>query len=152
MEVIHHNPFRILGLPVSASTREITKRVSDLEMYIEMGKAVRYETDYPFLSPIERTIDTVRNASNQIETMESRFFYSLFWFCEGNSGDGLALDELREEKIDTAIRLLNQLSHLDINKSFSSAKNLSVLYLALGRNNGTSLSKTSQKALCGQAR
>ena len=69
--------------------------------------------------------------------MESRFFYSLFWFCEGNSGDGLALDELREEKIDTAIRLLNQLSHLDINKSFSSAKNLSVLYLALGRNNGT---------------
>jgi hypothetical protein len=135
MEVIHNNPFRILGLPVSASEREIAKRVSDLEIYAEMGKSVSYETDFPFLSPVERSLDTVRHASNQIETVESRFFYSLFWFWKNNSGDDLALDVLKDGNIDTAIKLLEkQLSgNMDVSKSYSSAKNLSVLHMALAR-------------------
>ncbi len=153
MEVIHNNPFRVLGLPVSASTREITKRVSDLELYAEMGKTVCYETDYPFLSPVERTIDAVKDAANQIETMESRFFYSLFWFWEGNIGDELAFDELKEAKIDTAMKLLKKQSDSSASEkslsllyqeafkyggngasTFSSEKNLSLLYMALARN------------------
>ena len=38
MELILRNPFRILGLPVTASSREVAKRVSDLEMFAELGK------------------------------------------------------------------------------------------------------------------
>ena len=78
MEAIHCNPFRVLGLPIDASEKEIVKRISDLEMYAEMGKSKSYDSDYPHLSPIVRTIDTIRNASNQIETSDSRFFYSMF--------------------------------------------------------------------------
>ncbi len=139
MEVIHNNPFRILGLPVTASTKEITKRVSDLEIFAEMGKTKRYETDYHFLSPIERTVDTVRKASNQIETMEGRFFHSLFWFWEGNSSDELALDVLKDGKVETAVRLWEkQLSNgTDVSKSYSSVKNLSTLYMALARNHNS---------------
>ena len=140
MDAIHNNPFRILGLPVTASTREITKRVSDLEMYAEIGKTVRYDTDYHFLSPIERTVDTIKNASNQIETMESRFFYSLFWFWEGNSGDELALEVLKEEKVGRAVSLLKKQlsSSMDTSRAYSSAKNLAILYMALARNHNDS--------------
>jgi hypothetical protein len=134
VDVIHNNPFRILGLPVTASTKEIAKRISDLEMYIEMGKPVSYASDYPFLSPVGRTKDTVQNASNQIETLESRFFYSLFWFWEGNSVDGLAFDVLKEKKVDRAIILLESQRSEGVSRFYSSAKNLSVLYLALARN------------------
>lgn len=138
MEVIHKNPFRILGLPVSASEREIAKRVSDLEMYAEMGKAVNYETDFPFLSPLDRSLKSIQNASNQIESPESRFFHSLFWFWKNNTADELAFDVLKDRRIDTAIKLLeNQLSgNLSTSKSYSSAKNLSVLYMALARKEG----------------
>ena len=38
MELVLKNPFRVLGLPVTASSREVAKRVSDLEMFAELGK------------------------------------------------------------------------------------------------------------------
>ncbi len=136
MKLIHQNPFRILGLPVTATTREITKRISDLEMHLEIGKPVVYDTDFPFLSPVERSSEMVRHASNQIENDEDRFFNSLFWFWNANTTDELALDVLKEGNIEGAIRLLEKQANNgdNLNKLYSSAKNLSILYLALGSN------------------
>jgi hypothetical protein len=146
MEFIHKNPFRILGLPVTASEREISKRVSDLEMYLEMGKPVYYDMDFPALSPIERSLESVSQAVNQIESDKSRLYYSTFWFWNNNTTDELALDVLKEGKIDTAIRLMEKLlsSGNGEEKSFSTAKNLSVLYMALSfKNNSFLLDKFS---------
>jgi len=138
MEAIHCNPFRVLGLPIDASEKEIVKRISDLEMYAEMGKSKSYDSDYPHLSPVTRTVDAIRNASNQIETSDSRFFYSMFWFWNNNSGDFLALDLLKDGNTERAIALLEKQLDGDLNtdKYFSSIKNLSILHMALARNDG----------------
>jgi len=89
------------------------------------------------LSPIERTADAIRHASNQIETPESRFFHSLFWFWNNNSSDDIALDLLKEGNIPRAITLLEKQfeSNQSSIRSFSSIKNLSILHMALARNN-----------------
>ena len=139
MNFIHYNPFRILGLPVDASEREITKRISDLELNMEFGKQVSYETDFPCLSSLQRSKDLVREAASRIETSESRFIYSLFWFWQRNMYDELALDVLKSGNVTKAISLLEgQLSAgVKDDNLFSSAKNLAVLYMAISKQNGS---------------
>ena len=140
MEAIHSNPFRVLGLPIDASEKEIAKRVSDLELYAEMGKSKSYDSDFLFFSPVERSTETVKNASSQIVTPESRFYYSLFWFWNNNSSDDIALDLLTDGNITRSIALLEKQlgGNQDYNKSFSSMKNLSILHMALARSNENS--------------
>ncbi len=97
-----------------------TKRISELEMYLEIGKPVVYDTDFPFLTPVERSSEVVRHASNKIENDEDRFFNSLFWFWNVDTTDELALDVLKEGNIDGAIRLLE--------KQATNGDNLNKLY------------------------
>jgi hypothetical protein len=139
MDLIHHNPFRILGLSVDASERDITKRISDLETAAEFGKKVSYETDFPFLSNFERTHETICEAASRIESAEDRFLYSLFWFWKNNVCDELALDVLKGGNVDKALSLLESQLKSDVNddKLYSSAKNLAILYIAISRERGS---------------
>ena len=91
MNLINNNPYRILGLPITASEREIVKQINTLAIYSEMGKSKSLDTDFSFLSPVERTPYLIEEAKKQIEQSESRLFYSLFWFWKNNSVDELAL-------------------------------------------------------------
>lgn len=49
MDLVLRNPFRVLGLPVTATSREIAKRVSDLEVLREVGKEADFAADFPVL-------------------------------------------------------------------------------------------------------
>ena len=42
MHFIINNPYRILGLTANASSREVAKRVADLETFAEFGKIKKY--------------------------------------------------------------------------------------------------------------
>ena len=56
MDLIYQNPYRILGLPVTATDREIAKRIGDMSIYAEMGKSIEYNSDNYFpASPIRTT-------------------------------------------------------------------------------------------------
>lgn len=138
MDLIHQNPFRILGLPINASERDISKRVADLEAYTSIGKEISYETDYPCLSPLDRTSESIREAANRIETADGRLFYTFFWFWQYNSADELALDVLKDGNIEKSIKLLeNQLKDDKLTpQSLSTVKNLICLYIATSRNGG----------------
>ena len=92
MELILRNPFRILGLPVTASSREVAKRVSDLEMFAELGKEKKYSGDLAEIGEIDRSLDSIKDAARRIELPEMRVFYSFFWFHSGDAVDELALE------------------------------------------------------------
>ncbi len=101
MELVLRNPFRILGLPVNASSREVAKRVSDLEMFAELGKNKEYPGDLPRLGDLDRSLDSIKDAAQRIELPEMRVFYSFFWFHGGDAVDERAMEclsnfELRE--------------------------------------------------------
>lgn len=101
MDLVLRNPFRVLGLPVTASSREIAKRVSDLEMFAELGKEKTYPNDFPDLGDINRSMEEIKNAARRIELTEMRVFHSFFWFRDGDAVDELAFEcltnlELRE--------------------------------------------------------
>lgn len=92
MDLVLRNPFRILGLPVTASSREIAKRVSDLEMFAELGKDKTYPYDFPDLGGIDRSMEAIKDAARRIELPEMRVFHSFFWFRDGDTVDELAFE------------------------------------------------------------
>ena len=95
MDAIVNNPFRILGLKPTASDREITKRVSDLLIYAEMGKKVSYETDLEFLGEVDRSINAIKKAAKRIENLDNKLYYSLLWFNNYDKTSEAALNILR---------------------------------------------------------
>ena len=92
MDLVLRNPFRVLGLPVTASSREIAKRVSDLEMFAELGKDKTYPNDFPDLGDIDRSMEAIKDAARRIELPEMRVFHSFFWFHDGDTVDELAFE------------------------------------------------------------
>ena len=126
MDLILNNPFRVLGLPLNATTRQITKRVDDLSMYCEMNKAKSYDSDFTFLSNINRTIQSVEFAASQLELIESKLFHSIFWFWNNNSVDDLVFDLLSEGNVQKARDILE--------KALTNKKKFSKQHLSTSRN------------------
>ena len=133
MDIIINNPFRILGLPVTATDRQITKRVDDLSMFCEMGKIKQYDTDFTFISPIERTPELIQRAASQIELPEQKLLHSLFWFWPGNSIDELVFELLKEGNPEKAKELWEKQVKDSIlsNKNFPNYRNLALLNMTL---------------------
>lgn len=102
MESIENNPFRVLGLPVTATVREIDRRANDLETFAAMGKTKTFDSDFFNFVPVVRTLESVAEARKKLQLDKERFRHSLFWFWKNNSVDELAIDLLRDGNIDKA--------------------------------------------------
>ncbi len=104
IDIIFNNPFRILGLPVNATEREIAKHANDLKMYVEMGKVPKVKLEITCFPSCERTSDSIEEAKKKIERSENRLLYSFFWYS--NEGiNRLALDVLSEGNTEKAMEL-----------------------------------------------
>ncbi len=139
MELVLNNPFRVLGLPATASTRDITKRISDLETFAELGKAKSYPHDFPGLGELDRSIEAIKDAARKIEQAEGRLFHSFFWFRAGDSVDQLALESLAAGNIDEAVDLWDKQLGKKGTKKYTWRLNRAVLRLV--RANGGMLDK-----------
>lgn len=49
MSTLNNNPFRILGIYVTATEREIQKQITKSKRFAEVGKEMKFETDFLFL-------------------------------------------------------------------------------------------------------
>lgn len=139
MELVLNNPFRVLGLPATASTRDITKRISDLETFAELGKTKTYPHDFPGLGALDRSLEAIKDAARKIEQAEGRLFHSFFWFRAGDSVDELALDSLAAGNVDEAVELWDKQLGKKGTKKYTWRLNRGVLRLV--RANGGTLDK-----------
>lgn len=92
LQFVINNPYRILGLTANASSREVAKRVTDLETFAEFGKIKKYPLDLAEISPLTRTVDTIRQAAKDIESDTEKLVYAFFWFAKVDSVDELAIE------------------------------------------------------------
>ena len=139
MDLVLNNPFRVLGLPATASTRDITKRISDLETFAELGKAKTYPQDLPSLGALDRSLEAIKDAARKIEQAEGRLFHSFFWFRAGDSVDELALDSLAAGNVDEAVERWDKQLGKKGTKKYTWRLNRGVLRLV--RANGGMLDK-----------
>lgn len=106
MNNIYNNPFRILGLSLTASEREIAKQVNKLSTLLEMGKEISLlDTDFPFLPSIVRTPEHIEEAKKRLDQSESKILFSLFWFWNNSSVDSLVFELLKEGNTEKAITI-----------------------------------------------
>jgi len=103
MQLISENPYRILGLSITATDREIAKRVSDLSVYVEMGKAVNYNYDFVDFAPLERNIESVKDAERKLEQPKDKLLHSLFWISYDDN------NPLIELNINTQSEIINNI-------------------------------------------
>jgi hypothetical protein len=139
VELVLNNPFRVLGLPATVSTRDITKRISDLETFAELGKAKTYPHDFPGLGALDRSLEAIKDAARKIEQAEGRLFHSFFWFRAGDSVDELALDSLAAGNVDEAVELWDKQLGKKGTKKYTWRLNRGVIRLV--RANGGTLDK-----------
>ncbi len=139
MELVLNNPFRVLGLPATASTRDITKRISDLETFAELGKEKTYLHDFPGLGVLDRSQEAIKEAARKIEQAEGRLFHSFFWFRAGDTVDELALDTLAAGNVDEAVELWDRQLGKKGTKKYTWRLNRGVIRLV--KANGRTLNK-----------
>lgn len=126
-----HNAFRITGLPVDASTRDIKRRVDDLKAAAEMGDDDDEHTHAFALTPPPE-IDHIREAARRLHEPERRIIEELFWFWPQEPGQGRsdrALRALQSGDKDAAFKLWSAAAHDHDEAACIVAKhNLAVMY------------------------
>lgn len=71
------NPFRVLGLPCLADTRETTRRIEALRIATELDAAA---ADWAFAPTLPLTAEAIRAAAQTLRDPLSRFICEVFWF------------------------------------------------------------------------
>lgn len=118
MQFLVNNPYRILGITANVSSREVAKRVADLETFAEFGKIKKYSLDLVELAPLSRTVDTIKQAAKDIENDLDKLVYAFFWFAKVDSVDELAIECIENNNVQKAYEIWNQ----QISKSGNEAK------------------------------
>src|SRR5688572_27031454 len=85
--VYRNNAFRITGLPVDASTRDIKRRIDDLRAAEEMGGGADEHSHAFALDPIP-SLEDIREAARRLQDPERRLIEEFFWFWPMEWGKG----------------------------------------------------------------
>lgn len=79
MELYSENPFRVLGIPSTASIKDAARSADRLLKWIELGETPTPNDALPFLGPLRLYRDKIKKAKQQIEEPKSRIRGELFW-------------------------------------------------------------------------
>lgn len=126
-----HNAFRISGLAVDASARDIKRRIDDLKHAEELGDAEAEHTHAFALEP-PPTLEHIREAAHRLQDPERRIIEEFFWFWPDEWGGGRAdpsLTALLNGDKDTAFKMWSaSLSNGNGSSPVVAKHNLAVMY------------------------
>ncbi len=129
--VYRHNAFRITGLTVDATPREIKRRIDDLKAAEEMGDADDEHSHAFALDPLP-SVEHIREAAQRLNDPEKRIIEEFFWFWPEKWGNGKrdpVLRALLNGDTDTAFSTWNAAVSDDHSPASTVAKhNLAVMY------------------------
>lgn len=86
-DLYRRNPFRILGLPITASTRAIATHVQKRLVLAELG-STDPSLDGPFPLKPAPTSEDIRKAERELHDPTRRILHELFWFWPLDGVDG----------------------------------------------------------------
>lgn len=127
MKLIEYNPFRILGIAVNASAKELAGNLSKKRL-LDIGRDVSFPLDLPsLLQSVARTSDAMNEAEKAINLPQDKIRNALFWFAQPSDPIGkLAYDHLLQGNVEKALELFRK------SKVWESKLCLSTLNLQLG--------------------
>ena len=127
MDVIKNNPFRILGVHVNASIRDIKANEAKAKAFLNVGRDVTYPCDFnQLLSSIQRTAEMMASANSQLTLPNEKIKHALFWFAKVTPLDEIAFNHLANGNAEQTMGIWKK------KECFSSLLNTSTQALAQG--------------------
>lgn len=138
MNLIHNNPYRILGLLVNASAAQKNRHITRIPHYIDASVDIpdEYTTfSFPVLGHISLTIQSVTSAASKLNLDSDKMNAALFWFYDGKNAlktDEDAFNAIKEADLDQVINIWTKLTaNGEVSQRNASAySNLGTLYLS----------------------
>jgi hypothetical protein len=109
-DLFRNNAFRITGLAVDATTREITKHADKLKMMAELGQGQSANPTAFALNP-PPDLQEIRDAVQRIKDPEQRVINEFFWFWPEEFGQGqsdVAIQALARGDSKTALKIWSE--------------------------------------------
>lgn len=128
MDFFSENAFRILGLPITASKRDIIRRVEELQTFISIGQPICYNTDLPWIGEFQRNEETIKRALQVLEDPKIKLSHMISWFWVIKFYDKLAIEALTKKDLNEALKIWSDESK---QKESHNKKNLASLELIL---------------------
>jgi hypothetical protein len=110
-DFIANNSFRILGLPVTASKRDIFGRVEEIDTFTAIGQSPEYDSDIRILGDVVRSKEATNYAQRTLDTKTSKLADVVAWFWVFSELDKLALRALNQGDVDKARTVWSASSH-----------------------------------------
>lgn len=106
LDLIHNNPYRLLGIYSNSSTKERVANHNRLKAFLKVGRVVSFELDFPMLLPaIIRSVETVADAEAKLTLPNEQLWYAQFWFIKATPLDDIAMNHLVAGDVDGAIAI-----------------------------------------------
>ena len=148
--MILNNPFHVLGLVANCGKREETRRGSQIERYLEVGKPLVFQDDLYFPS-CRRNGITVKRALTRIQDARDRIGPGLFWFTSGGSIDEDGLCKLHSGDLHGALAIWQRVEGRSIVLEYASSINnfgtISLLVALVGRSPGQELASNDSERM-----
>ena len=103
-EIFRNNAFRITGLNIDATPREISKKASELKMMAELGDVAGVDANCFALNPTE---DQIKTAIERLKDPQKRIIDEFFWFwpIADKCAEDTSLSLIKAGKHDDALNL-----------------------------------------------
>lgn len=102
-ELFRKNAFRITGLPVDATPRDLGKHAEKIKVLAELGQDPQPTAAFPLRPP--PTLEDIRDAIQRLKDPEKRLIDEFFWFWPegfGESRSDAAIQALQKGDLQTA--------------------------------------------------
>lgn len=128
INLYRENTFRVTGLPVDSSEKDIKRHAEKLKLSEEMGFSPEYKVAYALNPP--PSVDQIRQALGRLKDPEKRLIDEFFWFWPvefGKSTEDSHIQSFLHGDADTAFKGWLDLES-DKNLSHIATHNLAVLF------------------------
>lgn len=131
MDLLLHNAFRVLALPVTATDREKIARIDEIRTSASIGRMLHFEYDRIWPGPIKRESEYIQAAAEVLQSPARRLEHVLMWFRECDETDRAAMTELENGNLERAEEIWQQPGMLLTDKNVSHLHNLALLYMRM---------------------
>ena len=126
--IIKENPLRILGVYSDTPKKEIVANLGKLRAFAKTGKILSFDSDFTeLLGPVNRTINSIEKANNDISLPKDKLQAGMFWFMQHTDNDKAAMDCIKKGNPNEAMTIIQKKGN------YSGVVNMAVLALILKR-------------------